>query len=64
GGLSLGQIQSVEQACAQAMVVFGYEPETVQVLSADEAEAARLAQEAEAANEAVVIEEDGETGEA
>lgn len=65
GGLSLGQIQSVEQACAQAMVVFGYEPETVRVLSADEAEAARLAQEAEGAKDEVVIEDgDGETGEA
>ena len=65
GGLSLGQIQSVEQACAQAMVVFGYEPETVRVLSADEAEAAHLAQEAEGAKDEVVIEDgDGETGEA
>ena len=32
--------------------------------SADEAEAARLAQEAEAAKEEVVIDEDGEMGEA
>ena len=44
------------------MVVFGYEPERVRVLSADEAEAARLAQEAEAAKDEVVIEDgDGET---
>ena len=61
GGLSLAQIQTIEQACAQAMVVFGYDLETVRVVSAGEAEAARLAREAEAAKDEIVI--DGEDGE-
>ena len=48
GGLTLPQLQAIEQAHAQAMLIQGYKLETVEVVSAEEAEVRRAAAEAEA----------------
>ena len=48
GALTLPQVQAIEQEHAQAMLIMGYDLETVQVVSAEEAEARRQAAEEEA----------------
>lgn len=57
GGLTHKQISEIEQANAQAMLILGYQLETVEVISQDEAKARQEAAAAEAAAGAVVIEE-------
>ena len=47
GGLTLPQLQALEQEHAQAMLIMGYDLETVTVVSAEEAEERRKAAEAE-----------------
>jgi len=57
GGLTLQQIAAIEQANAQAMLILGYELETVEVISQDEAKARQEAAAAEAEAGEIVIEE-------
>jgi len=57
GGLTLAQIAAVEQANAQAMLMMGYDLETVEVISSDEAKARQDAAAAEANAEEIVIDE-------
>ncbi len=56
GGLTLKQIAEIEKANAQAMLILGYDLETVEVISQDEAQARRDAAAAEAAAGEIVIE--------
>ena len=57
GGLTLQQIAEIEKANAQAMLILGYNLETVEVISQDEAKARQEAAAAEAAAGEIVIEE-------
>ena len=56
GGLTLKQIADIEKANAQAMLIMGYDLETVEVISQDEAQARREAAAEEAAAGEIVIE--------